>query len=130
MWFEFVAVISQFYCHQGRLEWGEHSNSDVSTISAFENADIMIAADVVYAVECIPDLVSSVCKFLSSGFNKLALFATTHRNRITFSLFETELEKKKIVSQYMSQDSLPCVFPCYFNQPRTDVRICILEQGR
>lgn len=88
----------------------------------------MIAADVVYAVECIPDLVLTVEKFLSDGNEKkIALFATTHRNKNTFSLFEKELEKRHIICDYKSQDGLPFIFPCYFNQPRSDVRICTMQ---
>ena len=83
-----------------------------------------------YVVECIPDLVKAVWKFLSSGngsMTKLAVFATTKRNRTTFKLFESELKKRQIVCDFKSQDFLPNVFPCYFNQPRTDVKICEMK---
>ncbi len=108
----------------GKLEWGEvPAEGDC----CLESADLLIAADVVYAVECIPDLVTTVRKFLSSGSSKVALFATTHRNRQTFELFEQELERKGIICQYTSHTTLEYVFPCYFNQPRSDVRICTMR---
>lgn len=90
---------------------------------------MIIAADVVYAVECIPDLVVTVVNFLSSGSGNMALFATTHRNERTFGLFEQELKMRHVVCdyKYKSLDEMPYVFPCYFNQPRTDVRICTMR---
>jgi len=107
----------------GNLEWGEYAENSCCSHSA----DVLIAADVVYTVECIPDLVATVSKFLSSGSStNVALFATTYRNRSTFALFETELEKKRIICDYKSQDKMPYMFPCYFNQPRSDVRICTM----
>ncbi|KAL7434884.1 hypothetical protein ACHAXM_004316 [Skeletonema potamos] len=109
----------------GNLEWGEYADSSCCSYSA----DVLIAADVVYTVEKIPDLVATVSKFLSSGNStnaKVALFATTFRNRFTFALFELELEKNRIKCDYKSQDKVPYVFPCYFNQPRSDVRICTM----
>lgn len=109
----------------GNLEWGEYAEHDCCS----HPADVLIAADVVYTVQCIPDLVATVSKFLSSGDTKLALFATTYRNRSTFALFERELGKKHISCAYKSQDEMPYVFPCYFNQPRSDVRICIMTRS-
>ena len=106
----------------GNLEWGEYAAQDFCSNSA----DVLIAADVVYTVECVPDLVATVSAFLSSGRARVALFATTYRNRSTFALFERELEKKRILCDYKSQEDMPHVFPCYFNQPRSDVRICTM----
>ncbi|KAL7447918.1 hypothetical protein ACHAWC_000202, partial [Mediolabrus comicus] len=108
----------------GKLEWGESSTEGDFCL---ESADLLIAADVVYAREVIPDLVTTVRKFLSSGSSKVALFATTHRNRQTFELFEKELQQKGIICQYKSHTTMEYVFPCYFNQPRSDVRICAMR---
>jgi len=89
---------------------------------------------VVYDVDAIPDLVATVCKFLSqinlrsSGNDeRVAIFATTYRNKNTFALFEKELEEKNIFCEYHSLECLPNVFPCYFNQPRSDVRVCTMR---
>ena len=107
------------------FEWGDASTE--GDCCCLKSADLLIAADVVYARECIPDLVTTVRKFLSSGSSKVALFATTHRNRKTFELFELELEEKGIICQYKSHTTMEYVFPCYFNQPRSDVRICTMR---
>ena len=110
----------------GYLEWAEYAENDCRS----HPADILIAADVVYTVECIPDLVATVSKFLSSEGNtkaKVALFATTYRNRTTFAIFEQELEKRRIKCDYKPQEGMEFVFPCYFNQPRSDVRICTMR---
>lgn len=110
----------------GKLEWGEFDND----CHCLNYADMLIAGDVVYARECIPDLVDTVIKFLSSGSrvnnSKVALFATTHRNRSTFQLFETELEKKGIICKHIISHDTMYIFPCYFNQPRSDVRLCTM----
>ncbi len=113
----------------GKLEWGDGS---AECDCCLKSADLLIAADVVYARDVLPDLVTTVRKFLSSGSSsspndKVALFATTHRNRQTFELFEQELERKGIICQYKSHTTMECVFPCYFNQPRSDVRICTMR---
>ncbi|KAL7449567.1 hypothetical protein ACHAWC_001623 [Mediolabrus comicus] len=112
----------------GKLDWGEASTEGDCCLGS---ADLLIAADVVYSRECLPDLVTTVRKFLSSSSSsstndKVALFATTHRNRQTFELFELELERKGIICQYTSH-TMEYVFPCYFNQPRSDVRICTMR---
>jgi len=109
----------------GHLEWGEYAEHDCCS----HPADVLIAADVVYTVECIPDLVATVNKFLSSGSSSYALFATTYRNKSTFALFERELKRKRITCACKSQDEMPYVFPCYFNQPRSDVKICIMSRS-
>lgn len=117
--------------------YGSHG---ANSIQALSNADVILAADVVYDVHCLPDLVSTVCKFLSSpwettngnqnGKEKLVIFATTFRNQTTFGLFEKELDKKGIICDYLSMEDVPFVFPCYFRQPRSDVRLCTMKLKR
>ena len=109
--------------------------SEHTSIQALSKANVLLAADVVYDVDCIPDLVSTVSKFLSQSKGaeddeKIAIFATTFRNKSTFNLFEEELEKNNVLCAYYDQsmiDELPNIFPCYWNQPRTDVRICTMR---
>lgn len=148
----------------GFLEWGEYAKDDdeigrntrVSTsnsygdqehidcVAALTEADILIAADVVYDITEVAALVASVRRFLDcppnntdtsadtkqnrdDGFDKVAFFATTFRNENTFAFFEKELTNYGIKCSYASaetQNSLPYIFPCYFEQPRTDVRLC------
>lgn len=133
---------------KGKLEWGSYSNmqnneseinidtSEHTSIQALSKANVLLAADVVYDIDCIPDLVSTVCKFLSQrkaadgDDEAIAIFATTYRNKSTFNLFEEELEKQNVGCAYYDQsmiDDLPNIFPCYWNQPRTDVRICTMS---
>mmetsp|Transcript_33750 Transcript_33750/g.62028 ORF Transcript_33750/g.62028 Transcript_33750/m.62028 type:complete len:85 (-) Transcript_33750:456-710(-) len=61
---------------------------------------------------------------------RVAIFATTYRNKKTFTLFENELEKRNIVCVYHSIESLPNIFPCYFNQPRMDIRFCTMRMKK
>ena len=106
-----------------------------NSIEAISKADVLLAADVVYDRNCISDLVSTVCKFLSQtnlssedNGHRIAIFATTFRNKDTFALFEKELENHNIVCSYdYSLEELPNIFPCYWNQPRADVRVCTMS---
>ncbi len=152
----FIQSFIHYFVSQGALEWSEYARNEnimvqchtaesnpvygshgANSIQALSKADVILAADVVYDVQCIHDLVSTVCKFLSSplkstegilrGEEKIAIFATTYRNQKTFGLFEEELETKGIICDYLSMDGLPLVFPCYFRQPRSDVRLCTMK---
>lgn len=97
-----------------------------------KNADVLVAADVVYDRSIIPALISCVSKLLSDSPDKLAVFATTFRNEKTFNLLEEKLKEEGIRCSYAPRshiESLPRIFPCYFVQPRTDVRICTMTKG-
>lgn len=103
-----------------------------SSIEALTKANVLLAADVIYLVNSIPDLVATVSKFLTQEGNgddeRMAIFAVTFRKKNTFALFEKELEEHKIVCSYDSSiEDLPNIFPCYWNQPRTDVRVCTMR---
>ena len=105
--------------------------SERSSIEAISKADVLLAADVVYDVNCIPDLVSTVSKFLNQAgeSERIAIFATTYRNERTFSIFENQLETHQIVCEYkQSLEHLPNIFPCYWNQSRSDVRVCTMRK--
>ena len=133
----------------GYLEWtecveGDDENSprEISTSESFQfsNAEVLLAADVVYDASQIPSLVRSVKVLLSPGSSdatstigaaekRKAIFATTFRNEKTFALFTSELRREGISCNYVEKEaiaSLPNIFPCYFTQPRSDVRICTM----
>ena len=136
----------------GYLEWTECAEGDndingrreVSTGKPFQisEAEVLLAADVVYDASQIPSLVQSVKLLLSSGGGsgatrdatkkRKAIFATTFRNEKTFALFTNELLNEGISCKYVEKEviaSLPNIFPCYFTQPRSDVRICTMTLG-
>jgi len=108
-----------------------------------KRADVLIAADVIYDRNAIPALMGVVERVLTNTSitntqdssnnvpnEKIAIFATTFRNADTFALFEAEIRAKGITLSYASKDELdamPNIFPCYFTQPRTDVRICLMK---
>ena len=132
----------------GYLEWtecaeggdDENSRRAISTSEPFQfsEAEVLLAADVVYDASQIPSLVQSVKVLLSSGRvgvtndaaeKRKAIFATTFRNEKTFALFTNELRREGISCNYVEKEaiaSLPNIFPCYFTQPRSDVRICTM----
>ena len=132
---------------QGMLEWENYCEKSVDVISAegthtwpwsdsflaLTKASLLIAADVVYDRNFIGALVRAVVKFFQSGTRPLegtertAIFATTYRNRATFSLFENELLQNDIETTYHASDDIPHLFPLYWTQPREDVRLCTMK---
>ena len=99
------------------------------------NADVLMAADVVYDRSVIPQLIKVVRNILvssSADKEKIAIFATTYRNADTFALFLRELQmcSDEIECNFIENDvleSMPYIFPCYYKQPRSHVRICIIS---
>ena len=122
----------------GYLEWTECAENDNENIAMetptsvpfkLSEAQVLLAADVVYDVCQIPDLVRCVKVLLSSSRDAKAIFATPFRNEKTFDLFTNQLHNEGIVSQFVDNDviaDLPSIFPCYFSQPRSDIRICTM----
>lgn len=112
------------------------------SFSIAANADVLIAADVVYDRSVIPQLVQVVKSLLNSSSissprkkGKIAIFATTFRNAETFAIFEEELAacSDEINCDYVDEkdlESMPYIFPCYFQQPRRHVRICIMSKKK
>ena len=162
--------------HQGYLEWGAYSaNSNVSIDTKLKDMNdnkhdinesksyhnVLLAADVVYNSDEIPNLVLAVKAFFVNNNNyrasnmsdsvrnstemignddknsnsengdALAVLATTYRNEKTFELFLSEMDKHNdIQRENISKqvvENLVHVFPCYFDQPRSDIRISILK---
>ena len=98
-----------------------------NSIEALSNADVLLAADVVYDIDSIPDLVATVRKLLRQvphhpngvGNERVAIFTTTFRNTDTFALFEKELEEKNAIVAYRSQECLPAEhFPLLLHATR------------
>ena len=61
---------------------------------------------------------------------KVAIFATTYRNEKTFDEFMSEISQHGIETEHIDSSkiqNLDYVFPCYTDQPRSDVRICLLN---
>jgi predicted nicotinamide N-methyase len=128
----------------GYLEWTECAKGDkersaremsTSEPFRFSEAEVLLAADVVYDMSQIPSLVQCVKVLLSSGEGagstekRKAIFATTFRNENTFALFTHELLCEGMACDYVEKEviaGLPHIFPCYFIQPRSDVRICTM----
>jgi predicted nicotinamide N-methyase len=96
------------------------------------NADVLIAADVIYDRSVIPQLLSVVKTLLTysnEDRSKVAIFATTYRNADTFALFEQEIKKCEVKCDVIEPDvidSLPNIFPCYYIQGRNEIRIFIM----
>lgn len=139
-------------------------NSKMSSFTCYESlkalcfADILMAGDIFYAPNDIPNLVKTISWWLSfpvdkcednkdlrEGFksgrtdwrndlrnhSKMVIFAITHRNKETFRLFENEIRDCHNIQcefvPYSRLETMQFMFPCYFDQPRSDVRICFIK---
>mmetsp|Transcript_12507 Transcript_12507/g.18946 ORF Transcript_12507/g.18946 Transcript_12507/m.18946 type:complete len:586 (-) Transcript_12507:127-1884(-) len=132
----------------GQTKMFIHQNKSQS-LSIASNADVLIAADVIYDRSVVPQLVQVVKTILTSPLTtytststrstrveeerkKIAIFATTFRNAESFALFQSEIEgcSREIHCKFVDSDtlsSMPYIFPCYSVQPRSHVRICIMS---
>lgn len=104
----------------------------VSPTNMLTEADVLIAADVIYDVAVIEDLVAVIKYFLlADPMEKEVILAITRRNLATFELFLQSLRSFDISSEWIADgqdcNSLPKVFKCNFNQSRLDVRIASLK---
>ena len=100
-----------------------------TTFKFFQDADVLLAADVVYDIAVVPTLATVIKRFLIGGEHRNAIFATTLRNRKTFDLFESALHTHRIICRYEDPsmiEKLPNHVPITHVQPRSDIRICVL----
>jgi hypothetical protein len=120
---------------QAFLDWeifssdGSRETETMRSILNFfdDQADLLIAADVIYDITLVPLLAKLVKRFLSQRGGRRAIFATTLRNMVTFQSFEDQLKLHNVNCKYEPRsviDELPRFFPIYFLQPRSDIRIC------
>jgi predicted nicotinamide N-methyase len=137
-----VAWLPQDCISCGYLEWEAFGNyqeaSDPRLQESCERiaqANLLIAADVVYDVCAIPPLVETFQRFFSDSKDdsKTILLASTMRRRETFAVLQDELKAKgmdcNVVADGEYCAKLPIVFPMNFVQPRKDVNIYALKVG-
>ena len=138
---EIIEVVGSFVsssaCENGNGKIISFHQTPHQSFAISKQADVLIAADVVYDRCVIPQLVQVVKTLLTTtplqSRIKKAIFATTYRNADTFALFEKEIGKYSdaITCEYVDSkiiEMMPCIFPCYFQQPRNHVRICIISK--
>lgn len=119
----------------GYLEWNECAKDldnevvqSMASLEALDEADVILAADVLYDVEAIKPLVEVMERSLCKPDN-CALVASTVRNRATFNTFVEELTKHQISTNTLqvNLNDIPKVFYTRFNQPRSDIRLFLLR---
>lgn len=118
----------------GYLDWSSFMISgkdDPKAENVFFDTDILIAADVVYDVHSLKDLVIVVQSFLIMAPElRKAIFGITRRNQHTFDSFIELLKEVGIDYEWIwkGEESQPLqeLFPCNFVQKQTDVRIASL----
>ena len=98
-------------------------------MKAFLEADVLLAADVIYDINAIEDLVHVVKYFLSeSPDSKQAIIASTKRNMATFEFFLETIAKYGMLYTWIARgedcEALPRIFEGNFVQERRDVSIC------
>eukprot|EP00980_Cylindrotheca_fusiformis_P009369 scaffold2047_cov129-Cylindrotheca_fusiformis.AAC.48 len=121
---------------QGYLEWSDFikkvNDAKCSPTNTFTEADVLIAADVIYDVSVIDYLVAIIQNFLSvDRQEKEVILGVTQRNLATFNTFLETLRNYNISSEWIADgndcNNLPRIFNCKFNQSRSDVRIASLK---
>ena len=110
------------------LDWNEES-PPAHVETEFQQADLLIAADVAYDRDVLQPLVRTVRRFLQSKNNnnlkKKALFATTRRNLETFRLLRHQVAAHHIACRILDYhpSKYPVLFPKKFHQKRHDVEL-------
>ncbi|GAX11363.1 hypothetical protein FisN_22Lh033 [Fistulifera solaris] len=127
----------------GYLEWEAFGNYQEKadprlqeSCERIAQANLLIAADVVYDVWAIPSLVKTFQRFFSDvkDDSKTILLASTMRRQETFAVLQDELKGKGIECKVVADGDycakLPIVFPMNFVQPRKDVCMYALNVGK
>jgi predicted nicotinamide N-methyase len=106
-------------------------------LTAVANANVLLAADVIYDGSVVPSLVRLIHYFFESQSLSIArpknvLFAATLRHQSSMELLEKELASRQMTLNLLASgqdcDELPRLFPTKFVQPRSDVRIYSIQR--
>jgi hypothetical protein len=105
-----------------------------STFEAFSEADILIAADVIYDIDFIDALINVAKLFLmESPTSKQAIFVITKRNIATFEFFLETIGKYGMTYAWLARnedwEGLKRIFEGNFAQKRSDVQICRIQMN-
>jgi predicted nicotinamide N-methyase len=127
-------IVTQGYFDWSCMEISGHQAHVESLTNVFDGTDVLVAADVIYDVANLKHLVSAVHCFLEKAPDtRHAIFGITKRNMKTFDTFIELLLARGIVCDFRTTGEdhhhLPLLFPCKFNQVRTDVRIAFLSMS-
>ena len=122
---------STFLSSKDNIVTEDRSKDEIESLSAFYEADVLIAADVTYDVNELECLVAVVHSFLRvDPYTKQAIFGITRRNMATFERFLSLLVQYDVEYVWIADgavcNALPKLFPCNFVQNRSDVRIVLL----
>lgn len=129
---------------KGYLDWGSVAEEGPS--SCLIDADVLIAADVIYDPTANESLALTILHFLRSGEprsmspgttrgsneakKRQAIFGITRRNMATFEKFLEQLKQHGITCEWLASEKdwkeIPLLFPCQFVQPRSHIRIASL----
>ena len=122
---------------RGYLEWDDYDTNEgerKNSSEMIERATVLLGADLAYDLDCIEPLARTIRRFLNSGSSRegrVALLATTIRNKTTFALLQEKLDSVGVNSRLEMTgrdcEALPVLFPLKFTQPRSDVAIYALS---
>lgn len=129
-WKEFV---NDYTLRKNAID-GTSNESFDKTYRAFSEADILFAADVIYDITAIDDLIQVVRCFLTeSPTSKQAIFASTKRNVATFEFFLETIRRHDMKYTWIARneecESLKRIFEGNYVQNRCDVQICRIEMS-
>jgi predicted nicotinamide N-methyase len=118
-----------------KIELDVHEGDMGETLAAFQRAEVLIAADVIYDTTVIDSLVCVVRNFLSPSScddtqQKVAIFAITRRIIDSFHLFLDRVKAHGIRCTWLASGDdyadFPRIIESTFTQPRKDVQIAQL----
>lgn len=99
--------------HVSMLDWTNFSDEQLHAI----DADVILAADLVYDISVIEDLVKITSRLIFNHKKRkttqiAVYFAITQRNENTFHFFKEQCAQKGIDTEDVTSP-LPQLFPCY-----------------
>ena len=98
--------------HVAMLDWTKFSDEQLQTM----DADIILAADVVYDISVIEALTNVTSRLIFHNRKRkpsdvAVYFAVTKRNENTFAFFKEQCAKRDIFTEEITDPELPQLFP-------------------
>jgi len=121
-------------CFDGEVEIEKSIPVLDDTLEAFSQADILIAADVIYDINAIDHLIKIVQCFLNkSPKSKQVIFACTKRNIVTFDYFLETIREYDMTYKWIAKGEVSAAlkrsFEGHYIQKRSDVQICCIQMA-
>lgn len=131
---EWEAFVNDYTLRKSGNIDDEPNDTFDKTYEAFLEADILFAADVIYDITAIDDLIKVVRCFLNeSPTSKQAIFSSTKRHEATFEFFLETIRRHGMSYTWIARneecESLKRIFEGNYVQNRCEVQICRIQMS-